>query len=59
MNMVAKLGVEDWHRLNKLLEQALALEPPDRTAWLDRQQRLEPSLHAVLRSLLEQAEHET
>jgi serine/threonine protein kinase len=59
MNMVAKLGVEDWHRLNKLLEQALALEPPGRTAWLDRQRRLEPSLHGVLRSLLEQAEHET
>jgi len=59
MNMVAKLGVEDWHRLNKLLEQALDLEPSDRAAWLDRQQRLEPSLHGVLRSLLEQAEHET
>lgn len=59
MNMVAKLGVEDWHRLNRLLEQALDLEESDRPAWLERQGHLDPQLMDVLRSLLEQAGHET
>jgi serine/threonine-protein kinase len=59
MNMVAKLGVEEWHRLNRLLEQALDLEECDRPAWLERQDRLDPQLQEVLRSLLEQASHES
>ena len=35
MAVVPSLTVDDWHRLNRLLEAALALGSAERAAWLD------------------------
>ena len=44
---------EDWSRLLPLVEQAVALPPPDRTAWLQAQS-LPDALKAALSDLLDQ-----
>jgi serine/threonine protein kinase len=59
MVTIAELKVDDWHRLNRLLEQALELDPDQRETWLAGQSALDDHLQTVLRSLLQQAEKET
>lgn len=55
MGTVAELTVVEWHRLNKLLEHALGLEPEERRAWLAGS-AVDEHLRAVLVSLLERAD---
>ena len=52
MRAVAELSVEDWHRLNRLLETALALEPEARSTWLRSLAPSEENLAQLLRQLL-------
>lgn len=59
MVTIAELKVNDWHRLNRLLEEALELDPRRRDAWLAEQGELEEDVRSVLRSLLRDAEQET
>jgi tetratricopeptide (TPR) repeat protein/tRNA A-37 threonylcarbamoyl transferase component Bud32 len=52
MAALPSLTVEDWHRLNRLLEAGLKLEGTSRTAWLDSLEEADRHLRAVLLELL-------
>ena len=47
-----KLDASQWNTLSHLLEEALDLDATERTAWLERQAGIDPSLRAALRELL-------
>ena len=50
------LTVDDWHRLNRLLERGLEFEGVQRTAWLDALGSEDQHLRAVLVDLLTQSD---
>ena len=50
------LTVDDWHRLNRLLEQGLEFEGAARTTWLDALGAEDQHLRAVLVDLLSQSD---
>jgi serine/threonine-protein kinase len=52
MAVIAELSAPDWHRLNVLLEKALALEPGLREEWLRDLPATEADLVPLLRDLL-------
>src|SRR5687767_6525128 len=56
MAIHTSLTVEDWHRLNRLLEQGLEFEGSARTAWLDALGGEDQHLRAVLVDLLTQSD---
>jgi serine/threonine-protein kinase len=55
MQSVATLTSLEWHQLNKLLAEALELDPPKRATWIEQQTDLKPELASALRALLEKA----
>ena len=55
MAVIAELDVADWHRLNRLLETALGLEPEARTAWLHEMAARNADLLPLLEQLLSPA----
>jgi hypothetical protein len=52
MPAIAELAASDWHRLNRLLEAALALDPDARETWLQAAAGTEADLLPLLRRLL-------
>lgn len=56
MAMNPSLTVEDWNRLNRLLEQGLELEGETRTAWLESLGEQDRHLRAVLVDLLNRSD---
>jgi serine/threonine-protein kinase len=52
MPAIAELSVADWHRLNRLLETALGLEPEARSTWLREVAARESDLLPLLEQLL-------
>jgi serine/threonine-protein kinase len=55
MQSVATLTSLEWHQLNKLLEEALELDPREWATWADQHADLKPELQSALRALLERA----
>ena len=55
MTTRASLSVPDWHRLNRLLAQALELDPGLRRRWLDELAAEDADLRPVLSNLLDNA----
>ena len=53
MPAIAELAASDWHRLNRLLEAALALDPDARESWLQAKAETEADLLPLLRQLLD------
>ena len=56
MAVHTSLTVDDWHRLNRLLERGLEFEGAERTAWLEALGAEDRHLRAVLVDLLTQSE---
>src|SRR4249920_432597 len=56
MAVLPSLTVDDWHRLNRLLEAALALSSAERAAWLNTLGDEDRHLRAMLDDLLTQSE---
>ena len=56
MTTRASLSVPDWHRLNRLLAQALELDPGLRRRWLDELAAEDADLRPVLSNLLDGSE---
>jgi tRNA A-37 threonylcarbamoyl transferase component Bud32 len=59
MAVLPSLSVDDWHRLNRLLEAALALGSAERAAWLNTLGDEDRHLRAMLDDLLTQSESAT
>ena len=59
MAVLPSLSIDDWHRLNRLLEAALALGSAERAAWLDTLGDDDRHLRAMLDDLLTQSESAT
>ncbi len=55
MTAFAELSVVDWRRLNRLLEQALALDVGERATWLSHLPAADSDLQPVLKRLLNKA----
>jgi len=58
MQSVATLTSLEWHQLNKLLEEALELDPRERATWVEQHTDLKPELASALRELLARAASE-
>ena len=56
MAVLPSLSIDDWHRLNRLLEAALALGSAERAAWLNTLGDDDRHLRAMLDDLLTQSE---
>jgi serine/threonine protein kinase len=54
MPAIAELAASDWHRLNRLLEAALALEDDARASWLQAAAETDADLLPLLRQLLDE-----